>query len=380
MKSDEYIIVYYPFPFNVKLNVGSGVRMTSILQEFINYGRDHKINILFISGNQEERLKLFKELKKIDPYKILYCYIELPNIPLLLSNKNHIPTVPLIDVTFFKYLKKNNIPFGGFLRDIYWMFDDMYPLKGIIKHVMITLNKYYLFLYKKYFNVLFLPSIKMNDYVLAPPERVYPLPSGGRRMVTNQVLKKSEGWKSIYVGSLHKTAGIKELLKAFENYNSRSQETIELIFVCRENEFIENELLFQPYKMYSWLKIMHLDSENLSSYYQSVDFAILPYSKNIYNDFAMPVKVIEYISYGLPILSTDLSAVSTFIQENECGYIVEDNYISISKGLVEIKDQISKGILKKTTILERFNQNHTWRYRVLEIDKKLREVDIRICQ
>src|SRR5579875_2498271 len=127
----NYIVIYFPFSVRDNLNVGSSIRIEKMRTYFREFCNLRSIELLEISGEQRERRKKIKIIKSIKPKNILYCYSEFQNIPLVLSNKNHIPTDLFVDLDFFSYLKRNNIPVGAFYRDIYWKFDDMYPLKGI---------------------------------------------------------------------------------------------------------------------------------------------------------------------------------------------------------------------------------------------------------
>lgn len=370
----KYIILYYPFTLRNNLNVGSTVRISKIRSYFQKFSKLCGYELIEINGEQRARAKQIKKIKKINPKNIMYCYMEFQNIPLLLTNINHIPTNPFVDINFFKYMKKNNIPLGAFYRDIYWKFDDMYPLKGIKKLLMVNLHKFDLKIYKKYLDILFLPSKQMNQYVNFPEDRVVALPSGGDLNLQNVEFPnrnhKSEEINAIYVGSLHETSGYDLLLESFRRINKEGIK-INLTLVCREKEFKEKVDKFRGYLGESWLDVKHLGIEELGDFYYKSDFAVIPYRQNIYNNFAMPVKLIEYISFGMPILSTNCEETAKFINKNGFGITVNDNVEDFTKGIKKMIKALDKGFFKKEDIYKKFALNHTWLNRIQKIHETL---------
>lgn len=87
-------------------------------------------------------------------------------MPTLLTEKNHLPSHPFLDFSFFKYLKKNNIKIGLFYRDIHWMFDfygkGLNPIK---KKLAILMYKYDLKKYSELLNIIYLPSLEMERFI-----------------------------------------------------------------------------------------------------------------------------------------------------------------------------------------------------------------------
>lgn len=370
----KYIILYYPFTIRNNLNRGSTVRIVKIRDYFREFCRLNRYELIEISGEQKDRVKQIKEVKKLNPKDIMYCYMEVQNIPLLLTNTNHIPTHPFVDINFFQYMKKHNIPIGAFYRDIYWKFDDMYPLKGIKKILMVNLHKLDLLIFRKYIDILFLPSKKMNQYVNFPNDRVIALPSGGDLNLENiefsRKTQESKVLNAIYVGSLHETSGYEILLESFRQINKEGKK-INLTLVCRESEFKKNLELLKEYLTESWLDVKHLNIDELRSFYYKFDFAVIPYRQNIYNNFAMPVKLIEYISFGMPILSTNCDETARFINENGIGITVNDDVDHFTEGIKKMIEALNKGFYEKETIYNKFVINHTWLCRIEKIHETL---------
>ncbi|MGH2444667.1 MAG: glycosyltransferase, partial [Candidatus Limnocylindria bacterium] len=43
-----------------------------------------------------------------------------------------------------------------------------------------------------------------------------------------------------------------------------------------------------------------------------------------YNDLAVPIKVMEYLSYGRPLIVTDCTEQARIVREADCGLVVAD--------------------------------------------------------
>lgn len=370
----DTILIYYPYSLKENLNVGSVIRPTKMLGNFRTFAEENNFRLLFISGEQKERKKQLKEVKE-NIQNISYCYVENQNIPLLFSDDNHLPSSPFIDKKFFKLLKQNNIPIGLFYRDIYWKFDDFYKLPFIKKHTLRFFHKLDLSLYKKYIDILFLPSMEMNKYVGFNPERALPLPPGNDvRDIKRTPLESKTVYNAIYAGSLHLTSGVDVLLNSLEYFNSNPNNLnkIYITIICRKNDLKNFKNLYEPFIDKEWVQFLHKQSDEISDIYTESDFAVLPYRMNKYNDFAMPTKLPEYISYGLPVLSTNCKVFKRFINENKCGITVDDNIKSYNEGFSKMLNLLSQNKNIHQEIYNTFSENHTWRNRVITIDDTLR--------
>lgn len=368
----KYIILYYPYEYVLREDVGSGVRPANILKAFQDHCDKENKELIFIYGSQKERKKELSKLKKIPSSNILYTYIEFPNIPLLLSDDNHIPTNVLVDYKFFNFLNNKKIPVGGFYRDIYWDFNEVFPMRGLKAFILRKLHRINLMFIKKHMDYVFLPSDLMNKYVKIDTDKHVALPSGGIANIKYEIKSKenSKLLKGIYVGTLHENANIKNMLKAYSQINKDSIR-VELIFICREREYEENKEMFEDVNKEKWFQMYHLSGNELAAKYLAADFAMLPYERNQYNDFSMPVKVFEYLSFGLPILTTNNIEVTNFVEENNCGISTGDKDYEIIEGIKKIIFEIEKEILNKTDIYEMFIQNHTWDKRIEKIEETL---------
>lgn len=358
------IILYYPFKLKDQ-TTGSSVRPVKMIEAFEKLANDKQLELIKITGEKSERLiQLDKLYTSINPKDIEMCYMENVNIPLWLTDQDHIPRKPLMDIRFFKYLKKNNIPLGVFYRDVYWKFNDLYKVKPVVKQMMQWLFNLELNNYKKFADVLFLPSMYMNEYVGFDKRKVVALPPGGTDLVTDNTRGGSSPISAIYVGGVHPRYGVYDMLKAFNSLNNQSIK-IKLTLVCRKHEFLSFNELFLPYLNKEWLSIHHASGEELKEYYKMADFGIVPLKKDVYNDFAVAVKLFEYLSYGLPVISTDCQAQKDIVMEDQIGIVVNDNWESIYNGLCEMLEDEKRAFYQNNAV-NALRSKHLWIHRAEE--------------
>ena len=355
------IIIYYPFTIATNPKSGSAIRPVEMLKAFEVYAKKHSLEMIVISGNSKERRVQWNKLVQEKKYEhTLFCYSENQTIPLWLTDSGHIPKDWKIDRDVFQTLKKHNVPIGVFYRDVYWKFDELYSLKGLKKFIMQTIYKMEEKFYGKYVHTIFLPSDAMGKYVNINTAKMA-LPPGGRfaEIPTNSN-NLQKPFKGIYVGGINNDDyGLPTLVESYALLNKESQ-LGELIIVCREDEYTQlsnedKEKLNKPY-----IDVKHVSGAELQQVYEEVDFAFIPRKRSIYNDFAVPIKLVEYLTAGLPIIATDCSAQEQFILSGPYGVITGDDAESLVQGMYAIEPHFNE---YKENIKHRFLQQHAWNER-----------------
>jgi glycosyltransferase involved in cell wall biosynthesis len=143
--------------------------------------------------------------------------------------------------------------------------------------------------------------------------------------------------RGIYVGGISSRYGINILLDAFDLVNKKQR--LELIIVCRKNEYnVLDSSTIEKIKR-NWIKVYHVSGDDLKDLYYKSDFGIIPRLKDDYNIIAMPVKLFEYLSYGIPIVATNCLEMEKFINKHQCGVICEDNSKSLAEAISKINNK-----------------------------------------
>ena len=344
MKSN---IIYITFIDFEDQKSGSSVRPKKIYDAFLEEG----YNVSLLKGQQNRKLErwkaCFKFFKEIKNKEYEFCYVEPPAGPIF----------NLCDHLLLLYISKiMKVPVGLFYRDAYWKFADWYEVKGLKKFIINTMHKFDWKIIKSVCKRVYFPSKTMGD--LFDFSDKMPLPPGAEKISVDK--KKSDEVELIYVGGVSEQYGGTLLLEAMEEVNKVKK--INLHLVCREEEVKKIE----GYKGKEWLSLYHASGDELKEIYDKANVAIIPRKVDFYMDFAMPVKLFEYISYELPIISTNCKEVAKFINENNIGLVCDDNVQSLVNTLLSIDmDKINE--LTKNVKLAK--ENNTWNSRVKEIKR-----------
>ena len=170
--------------------------------------------------------------------------------------------------------------------------------------------------------------------------------------------------KAIYVGGISKGYGTDLLINTFKQLN-QDEILCKLIFVCRKAEF-ENSTLKDH--NFPWLNIIHAQGDDLVNYYQMSDIALLPInSKDPYHNKAVSVKLFEYMSYALPIVSTPTVSMAKIIKHYDIGFVTNSNseqefgqailkIITDSKMYLKFQRNIISAIVKENLWIHRAEQ------------------------
>ncbi|MFT4414432.1 glycosyltransferase family 4 protein [Fredinandcohnia humi] len=361
------VLIYYPFQLAKNVNSGSKLRPHEMVKAFREWGKQNNIDILLISGTSDERASQFKKLVSEGALSdLLFCYMENQTIPLWLTDPGHKPKDPFVDRRVLRYLQQHNVPVGVFYRDVYWKFDELYKLTGMKKKIMQTLYKMEEKFYEKYMHTVFLPSLEMGKYV-AIDRPMTDLPPGGKKGVEPK-RDTSSPLKGIYVGGINsEDYGLYLLLDAVELVNKDSKKC-ELTVVCREDEFASLPEAKKQRIQELQIRVEHKSGAELDKLYQEMDIAFIPRYRSEYNDFSVPVKLVEYLSAGLPIVATDCTAQKRFIETDGYGVICQDEKQSMANA---IERMIESRQDYMENIQQTFMIHHSWIARVEKVKESL---------
>ncbi len=78
---------------------------------------------------------------------------------------------------------------------------------------------------------------------------------------------------------------------------------------------------------------MPAEMNNSRLIYAEADVGILPMKRDFYMDFAVHVKMFEYMGYGLPVISTDCVETKRMIDRYECGLTCKDDPQSLADAI-----------------------------------------------
>lgn len=219
----------------------------------------------------------------------------------------------------------------AFLRDACYVFimklfrvKILYHLhgKGISHSYQKGINKsIYNFVFNNSDIILLSSKLEYDIYPLQNIKNIYFLPNGVSRLHTNFENSNSDKFRILFFANMLRNKGPKDLLVVV-NELIKNDKKIEVVFAGEFDDFIfkeefktyikENNL--SDYVRYVGAKY----NEDKTKLFQQSDLFVYP----TYND-AFPLVILEAMSYGLPVISTDEGAISEIVDDNINGFIVD---------------------------------------------------------
>jgi len=332
-----------------KLDGASRIRPVKLISEFKKY--QSALNVYYLREGDKPRKLFFKFLikKKFD-----LCYIEPHTFPLSLSEK--------IIISILK-LRGTNIAF--FYRDMNWKFNIGREYMSFLKW-----QKHYI---RQLFTIQFLQiSIDLlytptKSFIKYLPEKIQlkakVLSPAGEIQKINYNPKKRKG--AIYVGGLSERYGLKIMLEAFNKLNNEIK--IPLTIICRKHDYNNNITIIKKYLTKGWLTIKHLNNLELKSELLNYKLGLLPLETCEYNQMALPYKLFEYASFGLPVFSSNNFESIQLIEKHNIGTNIGDNSIDFHQTIKKYYNNNDKLKEWSESCIKFIENNATWKHRYQKI-------------
>lgn len=367
----KYDLLYIAFiDLGDSATSGSSVRPKMMLEAFRSLGL--KIKVLDGWNNQLKlrRQNVSEVLKWLSSNTPRMCYIEPPSGPLFNS----------IDLKLIRILKKMKIPTAIFYRDAFYLFPEIYSRDSfkynIINKVKLLIIKIMekrdLKVFINNIDWFFFPSKSFGETLnlnvlwedLPPGSVVYK----NRREFSAEesILSNKKSINFMYVGGLSKLYGTEIMLESMKRLNQEVY--AKLILVCRESEWGDYK---KQYENEKWLNVYHVNAQTgLHRLYDEADICLIPFEKTAYMDFAMPIKLMEYVSNNKPILSTNCNEIKRFIIKWQIGWVVKADIENYTNKLFELINNRQDIIVKKKNTFIAATEN-TWKKRAEKVIKAL---------
>jgi hypothetical protein len=164
----------------------------------------------------------------------------------------------------------------------------------------------------------------------------------------------------LHVGALgSETLGGQLLLAAVSLVRARGDQP-ELIYVTRPGEEPAGP---RP----DWLHIEHLSGPGIQALLPSVVACIIPRRRSAYNDLAIPVKLMEYLSYGRPLLVTDCVEQARIVESSGAGLVVEDSVEAMADGIGRLLRAAPADLDKLSAAARAAAEANSWHVRAQQV-------------
>lgn len=210
-----------------------------------------------------------------------------------------------VDLLFLLYLKFRKITIAIFIRDIYPLFKDNWKKLKLYQTPHFFMWFIAVFIYLQITKVRYYPTASARNVLRDKKGKL--LPPGCN--IGYPVRFNSSSRLILYAGYLNRSYGedlIIEICKILKK--ERLPVKIGVVFRGKIDVINRSDLPIE--------KI----GDTLEDFTGSALLGIIPRIVNKYNDIAFPVKLMDYVQMGLPVIVTKCLEISDFVKKNKIGY------------------------------------------------------------
>lgn len=257
------------------------------------------------------------------------------------------------------------VPIGYFYRDFYKKFPEQFLrrkspagwCKDILKDILQSRTDRLL----QKVDIVYVPCEECRE--LFPEYKdVRPLPPAAENGLSHRGQEENT---SIYVGGITETYGGTLMLEAFHCLNKTG--SYPLLLICRKNEWDE---LDSPFKSEPWLEVHHASSDQLVPYYGRAGVALAVNKGTTYDDYAVSVKLYEYIGFGLPVVVCGSKSMERVVEDGGFGRRAECTPESIAEA---VKDVFAHRNAYAEKAEETLLRDGLWTHRAAQVVRELTE-------
>lgn len=341
------------------LTSGSGLRPNCMYRAFQERGYE-VYTLSGHAGRGEGKLRA-EDVQKakawVEENQPDFCYIESSTYPMIHG----------CDYGMIRFLHKKKIPTGYFYRDFYRRFPALFPRRsgvgGWLKETYLDFMQWRTDRILKLVDTVYFPSEQCFPYFHYRDMKALP-PAGACAF-----LPKHESSRTcIYVGGVSDFYGYPLMMEAFRLLN-QNETRYRLILVCREAEY--QKIAKEPAP--EWLEVHHASGKELEPLYARADVGLLALRQNPYSDLAVGTKLFQYLSYGIPVLSTDVAAMRDIIESNGFGRVVPNDAQSFAQAVRQMVDDSELLESCRASIEAGMAERNLWVHRVDRIVQDLTE-------
>jgi glycosyl transferase family 1 len=229
----------------------------------------------------------------------------------------------LADIAFLAAARRRGIPVLTYIRDAYQLFPEYWtgntPKMRLGRRMFLPALRQL----ARASSVLAFPSQGLANAVSLGRGAIL-LPPGAPEPIT--VARRPDANRLLVVGSLRfGVLGADLLIDAVDQVRTNGH-TVDLVCVCRPGDE-------PPGPRPSWMHLERTGGAGIHALLPGVFATVIPRRRSPYNDFAVPVKVMDYMSYGRPMLVTDCTETARIVRTAGSGLVVADTAAALADGI-----------------------------------------------
>jgi hypothetical protein len=260
------------------------------------------------------------------------------------------------DIAFLRAARRRGIPVLTYIRDAYQLFPEYWsattPRARLGRRLFLPALRQLAGASSR----LAFPSQGLADTLSLGREAII-LPPGAPEPVA--VERRADAGSLLVVGSLrHAVLGADLLLDAARLARDAGH-AVELIAVCRPGD--------EPPSAPPWVRIERASGPGIHALLPGVLATVIPRRRSTYNDFAVPVKLMDYLSYGRPLLVTECTETARIVREAGCGLVVADTPTALAGGFAELAGASASVLDRWSTAAHEAARAHSWTTRAGQV-------------
>lgn len=241
------------------------------------------------------------------------------------------------DLAFLALARALRIPVLTYVRDAYQLFPGDYAVDSARRWLG---SKAFLPMLRALgaaSSRLAFPTAGLAAAVGVPAEEAILLPPGAPPPVSVDASPGAN--RLLFVGDARLPShGVDRLVAAIGLVRDRGAD-VELTLVCRPGQE-------PPGAQPGWLRIERAEGAAIHALLPHVLATVIPRPRTPYNDLALPIKLMEYLSYGRPLIVTDCVEQARVVREADAGIVTLDDPEHIAASIEEL---LSSGAEQRST-------------------------------
>jgi len=265
-------------------------------------------------------------------------------------------TATELDLSFLAMAHAVGIPILIFIPDAYQYFPALYPRVGVKTALLDWGWRRSIATYLRVADRLLFPSRGLANY-FPTPKPVTILPPGGPAGLEPATLN----WDTptvVYVGGANYRYGSDLLLDAMQQVVARCP-TARCHFISGDATYLDQH----PARHASWLTVERRAFHELPTVMRAATVAVVPLRINEYNDLAVPVKLFDYMAFGLPLVVTACRDTAALVQEMQSGLVVADQTAALADGILRLLEDSVLAQQLGNNGYQAIQNAHSWSHR-----------------
>lgn len=236
------------------------------------------------------------------------------------------------DLLFLALARALGVRVVTYVRDAYQLFPEYYPLTSLRRRISRMAFLPVFRILARVSSAVAFPSRGLAQAVLGGEERSQSavlLPPGARIAAAPALDPAAR--EILYVGSIaHQASGGDLLLAAMERARGRFPE-LRLVCILPIGQDA-------PRPHPEWLETVRGGEDEIAALLPRVLATVTPRLRTPYNDLAVPIKVLEYLGYGRPLIVTDAIETAAIVEAAGCGVVVPATVEGLAHGIVNVAE------------------------------------------